>query len=171
MITASRKFTSALLLGLLVTAAGCDNPLDVINENDPETERVLATAADVEALIRDAFLQAKRPLLSADGINMQLGVVAFENSAMAANFGMTERSAFPRTEIINTSSNQFAPEYFEVWAGEYAAIRAASDGLARIEDGLSLGDPVDDARMEAFGKFVLGFAHAVLAITYDQASI
>jgi hypothetical protein len=167
----SRRLTGAVVLGLVMTAAGCDNALDVKNENDPETERVLATASDVEALIRDAFLQAKRPLLSAEGINMQLASVAFENSAMAANFGMIERSAFPRGAIINTASSQFAAEYFDTWGGEYGAIRAVSDALTRIEEGLTLGNPVNDARMQAFGKFVLGFAHAVLAITYDQASI
>ena len=171
MTSLSRILTSVVAFGLLLAAPGCDNPLDVDNPNAPETERVLATAQDVEALIRDSYIQAKTPLLSADGINMQLGTVAFENSAMAANFGMIERSAFPRTAIINTASNQFAPEYREVWAGEYTAIRSASDGLDRIADGVSLGDATDDARMTAFGKFVLGFAHAILAITYDQASI
>lgn len=171
MITISRKLAGVFLIGVLTTASGCDNLLGVENENDPETERVLSSPEDVEALIRDAFLAAKRPLLSADNLNMQLPVVAFENSAMAANFGMIERSAFPRTAILNTASDQFAPEYFEVWAGEYGAIRAASDGLAAIEGGVSLGNPVNDARMQAFGKFVLGFAHATLAITYDQASI
>ena len=165
------RLTRAAALSLVVITIGCDNPLDVGNENDPDRDRVLATAADVEALIRDSYTQAKRPLLSADGINMQLGAVAFENSPMAANFGMIERSAFPRNAIINTASNQFSPEYYEVWAGSYSAIRSASDGLAQLEAGITLGNELGDARMRAFGKFVLGFAHANLAVTYDQASI
>lgn len=171
MSSIKHAFTRAAALGLALVAIGCDSPLEVDNENNPDRNRVLATAADVEALVRDSYLQAKRPLLSADGINMQLGAVAFENSPMAANFGMIERSAFPRTAIINTASNQFAPEYYEVWAGSYSAIRSASDGLAKLDEGVSLGNAVADARVRAFGKFVLGFAHAVLAITYDQASI
>lgn len=166
----AHRVPAILGLGLLF-AMGCDNPLNVENENDPDRSRALGSPEDVESLIRDSYLQAKDVLLSADGINMQLGVVAFENSSTAANFGQHERSTFPRGPIINTSSDQFRPEYYEVWAGEYSAIRSASDGLAQMDAGLTLGDETDDARARAFGKFVLGYAHAVLAITYDKASI
>jgi hypothetical protein len=104
---------------------------------------------------------------------MQLATVAFENSAMAANFGMIERSAFPRAAIINTAANQFSGEYYEVWQEAYASIRQASDGLAQFttRPGFTLGGAMEDARAKAFGKFVLGAAHATLALTYDQAAI
>ena len=157
--------------GLLALSA-CAEILDVKNDNNPETDRVLSSPSDVESLIRGAYVQALTPMLSADGINMQLGAVAFENSQTAANFGMIERSAFPRAAIINTTSNQFSGEYYEVWAGEYAAIRSASDGLAKLADAdFTLGSAVTDARAEAFGKFVLFLAHATLAVTYDSASV
>ena len=159
-------------VGALLAATACSDILDVENKNNPETERVLKSPSDVESLIRGSYVQALDPLLSSNSINMQLGSVAFENSAMAANFGMIERSQFPRSAIINTASNQFHPHTYEVWAESYAAIRSASDGLKKIADAsFSLGSAVADARGEAFGKFVLFFAHANLAVTYDQASI
>lgn len=158
--------------GALLALSACGDLLEVENKNNPETDRVLASPADVESLIRGSYIQALEPLHASDNINMQLGTVAFENSAMAANFGMIERSAFPRAAIINTSANQFAGEYYEVWAELYAAIRSASDGLARLAQAdFTLGSATADARAEAFGKFVLFFAHANLAITYDKASI
>jgi len=171
------RFSSGLsrlvAAGVLLVLSGCSDLLEVRNPNNPDQNRVLAQPSDVEALIRGSYVQALDPLLSSNGINMQLGSVAFENSAMAANFGMIERSAiFPRAAIINTTSNQFAGNYYEVWAESYAAIRSASDGLARLADAdFTLGSATSDARAEAFGKFVLFFAHANLAITYDQASI
>ena len=139
-----------VVAGAFLSATACADLLDVKNPNNPETDRVLASPADVEALIRDSYIQAKEPLLSADGINMQLGSVAFENSSTAANFGMIERSAFPRAAIINKTSNQFHPEYYEVWADEYAAIRSASDGLAKLaQPGFSLGTGPASAKRSA----------------------
>jgi hypothetical protein len=164
-----------ICVGTALTAAvvGCGDLLNVTNENDPETKRVLATPADVEALIRGSFGQVFDPQLASDGINLQLATVAFENSAMAANFGMIERSAFPRAAIFNLVSDQFAGDYNEVWRKSYSAIRSASDGLAQFtkQPGFTLGSAAADARAKAFGKFVLGVSHATLAITYDQAAI
>jgi hypothetical protein len=168
----SRTSTRWLFGGLLVAVSACADVLNVPNENAPETDRVLATPADVEALIRNSYEQAIDPLLQSDGINMQLGSVAFENSAMAANFGMIERSAFPRTAIINTIADQFAGDYYEVWRESYTAIRSASDGLDRMgRSGFTLGSAASDARARAFANLVLGIAHGTLAITYDKASI
>ena len=166
------RFKSILGMASILALAACAEVLDVPNPNDPETDRVLASPADVEALLRDSYIQALEPMLQSDGINMQLGAVALESSPMAANFGMIERSAFPRAAIINTVANQFSGDYYEVWSEEYAAIRAASDGLAKLADAdFTLGSTVADARAEAFGNFVLFLAHATLAVTYDSASI
>jgi hypothetical protein len=161
-----------MLGGLLVAAGACNGLLDVKNSNNPETDRVLSSPADVEALIRNSYVQGLNPLLESDGINLQLGAVAFEHSPMAANFGMIERSALPRTAINNTIADQFSGDYYEVWRESYTAIRSASDGLGRLAiQGFSLGSPSADARGKAFAYFVLGYAHANLAITYDKASI
>lgn len=164
-----RGFAAAAMASSL---AACGDLLDVDNKNSPDVARVLAQPADVQSLIRGSFIQAKRPLLAGNSINMQLGVVAFENSAWPANFGMVERSQFPRVQINNIISDQFHAHTYDVWVGQYAAIRSASDGVAKMnEAGFTLGTAADNARAKAFGKFVLGFAHATLAITYDQAAI
>lgn len=172
MTLTSKWFRGFAAAAMASSLAACGDILDVENKNNPDVARVLASPSDVESLIRGSFTQAKRPLLSGNSINMQLGVVAFENSAWPANFGMTERSQFPRVKINNIVSDQFHPHTYDVWVGEYAAIRSASDGVAKLnEAGFTLGSAADNARGKAFGKFVLGFAHATLAITYDQAAI
>lgn len=168
----SKWFRGFAAVALASSLAACGDILDVENKNAPDVARVLASPADVQTLIRGSFIQAKRPLLAGNSINMQLGVVAFENSAWPANFGMTERSQFPRVKINNIVSDQFHPHTYDVWVAQYAAIRSASDGVAKMnEAGFTLGSAADNARAKAFGKFVLGFAHATLAITYDQAAI
>ncbi|MEO7648267.1 MAG: hypothetical protein ABIV11_08545, partial [Gemmatimonadaceae bacterium] len=164
-----RGFAAATMVSGL---AACGDVLDVVNKNNPDVERALATTGDVESLIRGSFTQAKRPLIAGNSINLQLTAASFENSQTAANFGMIERSQIPRLFINNQVSDQFHPHYYDVWAGEYAAIRSASDGLTKMsEAGFTLGTAASDARAKAFANFVLGLAHATLAVTYDSAAI
>lgn len=158
--------------GLAVALAGCGDALGVGNDNDADQRRLFATPADVESFIRSSYSQAFGPLLASDGINLQIAAASFENSPMAANFGMIERSAFPRAGIFNTIADQFSGDYAEVWNESYAAIRFASDGYAQFNDpDFTIGSSEADARAQAFANFVLGVAHASLALTYDQASI
>lgn len=172
MIRVPGAFLRTAAIGLLGATLACSDVLDVGNPNNPETERVLATPADVEALIRGSYVQVLAPLLQSDGINMQLAAVSFENSPMAANFGMIERSAIPRSSFNNNIADQFHVDYYEVWAESYAAIRSASDGLIRMgTPNFTLGSDANNARAKAFAYFVLGIGHGSLAVTYDKASI
>lgn len=172
MTLTSKWFRGFAAAAAALSLAACSDILDVENKNNPETRRVLATAGDVESLIRSSFTQAKRPMLALETVNMQMPSMSFENSAMAANFGMIERSQFPRLAINNIVSDQFHTHSYLFWAGQYAAVRSASDGLAKLnEAGFTLGSVASDARGKAFGKFVLGLATANLAVTFDQAAI
>ncbi len=162
----------ALTLGLLVAGGvtACDDPLNVTNTNNPETSRVLNSPADVEKFIRDSYLTWWNASYGVEGLMLQMSAMAFEHSAMAANFGMIERSALPRTQIVNTVADQFASYNNTMWNNTYAAIKQASDGISRIdEEVVDLG--ANTARARAFARFVQGIGHAHLAITFDSAQI
>ncbi len=53
-----RQYRKLWAMGLALALFGCDDltDLDVVNENNPETERTLASAADLENLIGGTFL-------------------------------------------------------------------------------------------------------------------
>lgn len=172
-MTSMKQIARLLALGLVATgAAACSDPLSVENVNDPSTSQVLQTSADIESFIRNSYTTARGPLYASDGINMQLMSTGFENSAMAANFGMIERSALPRLPILNTTADQFAGDYYEVWSESSTAIRQATDGLiALARPNVTLGSAALNARARAFGKFVQAYGHASLALTYDSASV
>jgi hypothetical protein len=162
--------TIALAAVVAGGVTACSDPLDVTNVNNPETSRVLASPADVEKFIRDSYLTWWNASYGTEGIMFQLSAMAFEHSPMAANFGMIERSALPRTQIVNTVSDQFASFNNTLWGQTYAAIKQASDGLDRIDrDIVNLG--ADETRARAFARFVQGLGHAHLAITFDSAQI
>jgi hypothetical protein len=163
----------ALALGVLMagTATACSDPLDVTNVNNPETSRVLSSPADVEKFLRDSYLTWWNASYGVEGLMLQMSAMAFEHSPMAANFGMIERSALPRTQIVNTVADQFASYNNVMWNNTYAAIRQASDGLSRIDQG-AVKFPADTTnRARAFARFVQGLGHAHLAITFDSAQI
>ena len=162
----------AFALGLIVAGgvSACSDPLDVTNVNNPETSRVLASPGDVENFIRDSYLTWWNASYGVEGLMLQMSAMAFEHSPMAANFGMIERSALPRTQIVNTVADQFAGFNNTMWNNTYAAIKQASDGLSRID-----GDIVDlgpnETRARAFARLVQGLGHAHLAITFDSAQV
>jgi hypothetical protein len=166
----TRRFlTGAALLGALTVGACTD--LSVTNQNQPETERVLAAPGDVENLISSAYRNWWDASRTYDGMNLVLSVVAFQHSAMAANAGMEERGRIPRIAINNSPADAFAAFYEPPWFRNYAAISAVNQGLQRIDGGLVIGTPAQTTRAKAFGKFVQGIAHAHIALLFDRGVI
>lgn len=167
-----RSLTAVAVFGAL--AACTDSPLEVENTNNPDTQRALKSPADVEKLIADSynlwFVGTHGNVTP--GIYAQMSDAAFEHSAMAANFGMVERSAMPRLAINNNSADTYAAEYFELWKDNNSALVSAALGLQRYADpAFTLGDADDDARAKAFAYLVLGLAHGSIAVTYDSGSV
>lgn len=167
-----RKIKLTLLTGLLlIGAAGCAE-MDVTNPNNPQKERVVKGATDLEGLIAGSWLSWWEATTEPDGVNTMLSAAAFQHAALAANFGMVERSAFPRLPVGNHVANAYATEYQNTWDWLYRAIASANDGLFGLGDTMKIaGDPVRTARAKAFAYFVQGLAHGSLAIAYDKAFI
>lgn len=154
------------VVALAVTMTACADLLEVQNTNNPETARVLVTPADVEKLIADSYNAWFSAVQDYNAIGIQMEAMAFEISPMAANFGMIERSALPRTAPNNQTSDAFSGQYYANYSSFYRAISSASDGLGRLDAGVSLG--ANDARARAFAKFVQGIGHGSLAMVSDS---
>jgi hypothetical protein len=155
---------------LLFGAAGCVD-LDVQNPNQPEAERALATAGDVESLIAGTFLQWWNAEWSPNGLGPMLSVQSFQHSAFPANFGMTEYSAFPRARINNDPAHNFYGQWANPWVWNYRAIASARDGLMAMNSGRVTFPAAQERRARAWAKMNMGLAHASLATVFDQAFI
>jgi hypothetical protein len=163
------KIRKTALLGalLLFGAAACD--LEVTNPNQPETDRVLATPADIESLIAGSYNTWWAMTETYLGAGPILSTAAFQHSATAANFGMVDYSVVPVRPAVNNSPAHGFASYFErTWYHSYRAISAASDGLRRIDDGVVLANT---QRARAFAKLTQGVAHGSLGMLFDQAFI
>jgi len=153
-----------LIFGLI----GCVD-LDVENPNQPDAERAITRAEDIESLIGGSFLsywgiQKTYPAPA-------LSVAAWEYTSSWGNFGMQDMGTMPRQSYNNSPSytDRFIAQ--NPWYGLYGAISGINDALAAIDRGAmdGLNNPARVARARAFGKFMQGISYGFLALMFDQA--
>ena len=161
------------VVGLALAFFGCEGltNLDVINENNPETQRALESPEDVEALIGGTFLtywdgtQHSSPFAA-------LSTAFEEGTSSWGNFGMRDYSSEPRVVYNNSSSYGNRGTNNTPWNAMYAALSSTSDGITAINEGLKIGiDGGDNTRALAYAKFVQGLSLGWLALEFDKAII
>jgi len=161
--------------GVLVATVGlgaCEKQLVVTNPNNPETARVLASPLDAEALIGSYYKRAH------DGLYRNLGnfhgmanVMSFQNYSSLANNCQNSRYAFTGSTNSNAPGNTCQGEQQRVYFIESEVDRVASNVLAKMDGGLSLGSAAQDLRARAFAEFLRGFSLGYLALFYDSAAV
>ena len=164
--------TLAVGAALLFGAGACAN-LDVVNPNNADAARALATPGDVESLIAGSYNTWFSGTYSSNGPGSFLSVQSFQHTAPWANFGMEYYGRLPRQPIVNDVADSFYGYFTRPWYYSYRAIAAISDGLRSMEDpdiASTLG-AANVLRDQAYSYFVMGMAHATLAVVYDQAFI
>jgi hypothetical protein len=156
-------------------AVACtDDPLDVRNLNNPDTERVLSTPGDVEAVIGSSLAiihQGHYTLPSPGQLWPQLLVMGLENLSPNANFNMGPRGAIPRSGIANFRGRPNADGDFRDFQFMQRAARFAANGLQRLNTGITLTPRSRELRARAFAHFVIGVANGDVGIAYDSAAI
>ena len=154
-----------------VAATGCLD-LEVENPNDPDRERALATASDVENLVGGAFSNWWNCQSANSGPGPILMTMAYQHSSMAANFGMVEFSFPNRIPAHNLSEDTFHGQNVgNCWTWTWRTVASVVDGLGVIEAGEVELDEERLARVEAFGYLNLALGHAHAALLYDQGYI
>jgi hypothetical protein len=168
-----RHWRKIVALAAAVSAVACtDDPLEVRNLNNPDTERVLNTPGDVEQVIGSAFsIVHSGHYNSADALWPQLLVMSLENLSPNANFSMGPRGAIPRTVIANFRGRQNAAADFRDFQFMQRAARFAANGLARLNSGITLTPRSRELRARAFAHFVIGVANGDVGLAYDSAAI
>jgi hypothetical protein len=157
---------------LLLGAAACAD-LDVVNPNDADASRALATAGDVESLIVGGYNTWFNGVYAYGGPGLFLSNASFQHNAPWANAGMELYGRLPRQAINNDAANPYYDNFTRPWFRSYRAIAAVSDGLRALDNpeiAEALGSE-DVTRARAFGRFILGMAHGTLALVYDKGFV
>lgn len=175
-----QRFFSGIALAMGAVAVGalgaCNDPLNVVNTNNPDVARANATPLGVEAIVSKLMQQIHQGMYGST-TNLLPGamVMAFESSSQLGNFGMGTRMALPRTPIANTRGNNTEAENFRIFDFLSRNARSAANALTALnsfaETGTSLGSPARDARARSFGYWNLGVALGTVAELYDSTAI
>ena len=164
--------TTAAAVGL---AACGDDPLTVINYDNPDVARAYATPDGIEAILRTSFAQILGATHAAnDALWLQSQVLSFESYGSVANFGMNLRATIPRTPVDNVPGNQTAAGNARDWEELSKRGRQIANGIAALDRltgaGLTLSNDAADNRARAFGFFSLGLANGQLSLMYDSVA-
>lgn len=166
-----KSFRILALAGALSLFFGCVDSLEVTNKNQPDTERVLVTPGDIEALIKGSFRQTWRRTEHWYG-PMHMTTMADELSSSWGNVGMKDASSEPRVAFNNATSYTYRRTLEDPWYGCYRAISAVNDAFAQIlgTNAVEIGDNGDDTdRAVAYGRLVQGMSYSWLACFFDKA--
>lgn len=171
-----KYFRILALVGALSMFFGCVGDLEVINENNPDKERVLVTPGDIESLIAGAyrtFWIGSEHWIGA----LHTSPMADEQTSSWGNGGMKDYSSEPRVAIVNTTSYGERGAIENPWYRSYSAISSVNDALFQImfnevEIGnVTGGVGADTKRAVAYGKFLQGLIYGYLGCYFDQAYI
>lgn len=163
---------SGVLLGLMACSG---DSLNVPNLNNPDVARAYATPAGVEGVVAGLGVQVFNTQRATESVNTQARILAGENIASVANFGMAARSQIPRSVISNELGNDNQVGNLANFNQFSRVSRTASNAIAAVNrlatTGQTIGSPAQDARAKAFGFYILGQALGNLALAYDSAAI
>ena len=149
----------------------CD--LAVENRTSPDTSKVLATPADVEALLGGQFLRHNSSLYgSTANVWGMMNVMSHENFSSLSNNCQGQRVGIPRAGNDNAVGNGCATEQRRVYYIDGEVVRVSSNILAKLDTaGFTLGSTAQDQRARAFANFTRGVSLGYLAMVYDSAAI
>ncbi len=163
----------AILAAGLILVAGCRD-ITPPQEAEPPPVRADVTPQDVEDMIGDSYAAywGVAHYWRSNGIAMD--IMSNHNSSSWGNYGMRDVGNEPRQPLSDLNQTSYLYAYiFEVpWDDNYRAIADASEGLNALKAGVELGPGgQDNARAEAFAKFVQGVAGCDLSLIFEKAAL
>ncbi|HXF96862.1 MAG TPA: hypothetical protein VNI61_12255 [Gemmatimonadales bacterium] len=164
-----RKFRYVAVMLAAAGVVACEDPLDVKNVNNPNTDDVLATPADLQNWIRDTYNAWFRGNYF-DNLRPQMFTSALENHSELANFNMGPRYLMPRNFIENSRGAAGTGESNADFVQFHRAARSAALGLQKLRT-ITLGSPGLDAQARAFAWFALGLSNGYLSMVWDSAAV
>ncbi len=147
--------------------------LEVSNPNAPDRDRAIQTVAVAENLVASSYNTWFNGVYAFYGPGLFLGNQAFQGTSPFMNSGMEVYGRLPREPIHNDVADPAYESFTWPWYRCYNAAAAVAEGLGALATPqLAAQISAEDLRRDrAFGSFVLGLAHATVALLYDQSYV
>src|SRR5258705_5017467 len=162
----------------LAAMAACksDEALGVVNTDNPDVARAVATPDGVENVLKNGFVQILGATHgSTTAIWPAAKAVALESYGSVANFGLNIRGGMPRSLIDNTRGNATQAENFRDFQQLFLRGRLIAKGIAAFDvllaDGKTIGSAFQDQRARSFGFFTMAMANGEAALMYDSVGV
>ncbi len=171
-VTKANKSILTLLafLGCLLLFS-CNPDMTLLNNNEPDSERILSDPEYVESLLEGLFLQWWNSNQMGDPA-WSLSIAADEGTSRWGNWGMKDLNTEPRIPFNNIEEYSYRTVVEVPWYGMYKAIRNAIEIIEAIESGIKIGENGgNNSGCVAYAKFIKGISYGFLALFFDKAVI
>lgn len=163
----------AVVSAALIGAVACnDTELGVVNANSGESERVLGTPNDAEALLGTYYKRWSTGVYG-NAVDLQ-GMASLQslmNYSSLANSGLNARTPFTGAANGNAPGHVQKDEQYRLFQYMGEVNRVATTFLTRLDEGLNLGSPARAARDKAFAEFLRGISIGYAAMMHDSVAV
>lgn len=161
---------------LSVAAAGLigcsDESLAVTNPNSGDTERVLGTPNDAEALLGTYYKRWSSGVYGSTGnLEGMANIMSLMNYSSLANNCQNARAPFANVSNSNAPGNVCQGEQNRLYTFMGEVNRVAASFLGQVEKGLTLGSSARDNRAKAYAEFLNGLSLGYVALMYDSGAV
>lgn len=165
-------YLSFLMIALLGFFSCNEDVLDVVNENEPDFEKVYASGGDVKTVASGLYNTFYRSSNAYWGHGMMMATAADNASCSWGNSGMRDMSSEPRLAWNNTPGYGNGSRTKYTFDRMYSVINTSSLVLKAMNNGIQIGkNGIDNDQVEAFARFNMGVAYGTLALVFDKAFI
>lgn len=167
-----RKLLPVLVLAAAAGIVACEEQLTVINPNSGESERVLGTPNDAEALVSTYYKRWSSGVYGALGTTEGMANnFSLMNYSSLANNCQNVHLPFSNATNFNQPGNSCSGEQSRLFSIMGEVNRVSSTFLARMKAGLTLGTPARDARARAWAEFLNGLALGYVSLVHDSGAV
>jgi hypothetical protein len=166
-------FRWAAVSAALIGAVACnDTELAVQNPNSGESDRVLGTPNDAEALLGTYYKRWSSGVYgSTADLQGMAGIQSLMNYSSLANNCLNGRTPFTGAANSNAPGNVCAGEQSRLYFFNHEVDRVANTFLTKLRDGLELGSQARTNRDKAFAEFLRGLAIGYTSLMHDSVSV
>ena len=168
-----QKICSAFALAAAVSLAACEDQLKVTNPNSGETERVLATPNDAEALLGTYYKRWHSGVYSGTGLEGMTNNFSLMNYSSLANNCQNVHLPFSNATNFNQPGNACAGDQARLFSIMGEVNRVAASFLGRMEatPALTLGSNARNARARSWAEFLNGLSMGYVALMHDSGAV